>query len=368
METCTYPECTLPGTLLFNACRSSSYCSPICQTMDWSRHKESCESIVCHKVGMAYHNKVIDFLKARNFEQVIRCSDLALGKFNAMKKRPLEDVSLMLAFKCESLQNSGRFAESLQCAEEKYNLWAVARGPAHPSTIEASFYLVECLQLNKKVEDAHLFAHTIWEIIHTNNHVDNDIPGENVQDYIATAALLLASAIYRLDESGGLPPAERQKAGGEAVARARQSLEIRTRLYGAENGLVATAMSVLAEVLDHFTAYCNDEALRLHEQATVIYRLTLGNLSFNLASCINSQGVANYHRAQHTFNDLERYTAHLELALVHFSEAAEIYTAINHVDYADKALKCVHMVERDLQQARTLPAAAAVAATPVTRG
>ena len=286
-------------------------------------------------MSQSRYDKAVDFSKSRNFEQTLRFCDLALGKFNAIKKRPLDDVSRILAIKCQTLHQLGQHAESLQCAEEKYNLWAIARGPAHPSTIDASFFLVECLQLNQKVEDAHLFAHTIWEIIHTNNHVDNDIPGEKVQGYVATAAYLLARAIYRLDQSGGLPPEEKQKAGEEAIARARQSLEIRIQLYGAEHGLVATASTVLASALDYFTDCSNDEALRLQKQAIEIFRRVEGNLSANVASSVNSLGVTYYNRAQNSLDDVENYKAALELALLHFRESAGIFRAMNHMDDAD---------------------------------
>ena len=236
-------------------------------------------------------------------------------------------------------------------------MWAVARGPAHPRTIEAAFHLIEGLMFNGNFEDANLFAHTLWEIIHTNNHVDNDIPGDKLQEYVATAAYLLAQAIYRLDESGGLPPEEKQTAGEEAIARARQSLEIRTQLFGAESRSVATAMGVFAAVLDFFSDGGDDEALRLNEQAIVIFLRVDGISSPDVAACENNLGLAYYQRATRVRHDIKRYTANMELALPHLREASSIYRAINHVDAANRASGNVIVIEEDLRQTRAVIAA-----------
>ena len=366
---CSYPGCDQPGTNQCSACKNKPYCGPICQTADWAQHKEECEGHL-FKVGKAHLTKAQSCFTARNWVQSLRYSDLALAKLNAMKKRPLEDISEALIIKCGALQNLGRYAEALQCAKDKYNLWAMARGPAHPSTIEAAFYLIECLLHNNECEDAHLFAHTLWEIIHNNNHVDNDIPAAFRPAYVASAASLLAKAILKLAQNGGIPPGEKQKAGEVAIARARRSVEIHTQRHGAESEHVASPLGLLANVLDYF-GDCRDdgEVVRLYKQAITICTRVEGITSVNVGTFEYNFGAAYGRRASSALaiNDLDRYVANLELALPRYREAARINSALNRMDRANNALRNVVDIEERLRQARSGMARAAAAAA-VTRG
>ena len=362
---CSNPGCNQPGTNKCSACKTTPYCGPICQTAHWPHHKEECEGHLL-KIGNAHQAKALGFWLANNSVQALRYSDLALVKFNAMKKRPLESVSEGLSIKCTVLQELDRNVEFLQCAKDKYNLWALARGPAHPKTIDAAFFLINALSLNKEDEDAYFFAHTLWEIIHTNNHVDNDIPGEQRQDYVAIAAEMLAKATYQWAESGGIPPEEKQKAGEEAIALARESLEIRIQLYGTENKLAAAAMGSLAQVLDYFSDNGDDEALSLYQQSIAIQSRVSGSASVNLSGNEFNFGNAYFRRAEKALdaNDLEQYAANLELALPHYHEAGRIARAINHNDIADSALRMIADVEERLRKIG-IGRAAATAAAPV---
>ena len=359
---CSNPGCDQPGTNKCSACKTTFYCGPICQTAHWAHHKEECEGHLL-KIGNAHLAKTNGFYASRNWVQTLRYSDLALAKFNAMKKRPLEAISEALAWKCAALQSMGRYVESLQCAKDRYNMWAMARGPAHPFTIDAAFYLIDCLLHNNEYEDAHLSARTLWEIIHTNNHVDNDIPGDKRQTYVAMASGLLARAIYWLAESGGIPSEEKQKAGEEAIARARESLEIRTQLYGAESEHVAATLGGLADVLGYFNDDVDDEVLRLYQQGITIYSREAGRTSVNVGVYETNLGIAYYRRAvkARAAMDSDREQANLELALPHYREAARIYSAINHVDAADKAIRSIAHVEENLRQAVITAAASASA-------
>ena len=356
---CSNPACDQPGTSKCSACKTSFYCGPICQTAHWAHHKEECEGHLL-KIGSGHFAKAKFFYTANNKAQALRYSDLALGKFNAMKIRPLEAISDALSIKCASLNHLGRDVESLQCAKDKYNLWALARGPAHPSTIHAAFYLINALLLNNEYEDAEFYARSLWEIIHTNNHVDNDIPGDKWQQYVAIAAELLARAIHRWAEMGGIPPEEKQKAGEEATARAREALEIHTQLQGTESGRVATAMCVLANVLDYFSDSRDDEILRLYQQSITVHTRINGRTTLNVASNERSLGNVYHRRATkaRAANDLDGEQANLELALPHYREAARIFQAINDEDSASGALSYVLDVEEKLRQARVARAAA----------
>ena len=347
---CSNPGCNQPGTSKCGACKATPYCGPICQTAHWTCHKEECDGHLL-KVGNAHLAKANGFHAAKNRAQELRYSDLALAKFNAMKKRPLEAISDALSIKCNALNFLGRYAESLQSAKDKYNMWAMARGPAHPSTIDAAFTLIDCMLHNKEYEDAYHFAHTLWEIIHTNNHVDNDIPGNKRQEYVAMAASLLARATYRLAESGGIPPGEKQKAGEDAIARARQSVDIRTQLHGAASYQAATAMNTLADVLVFFNNGGDDEVLRLFEQSIAIHGRVYGSTSLNVGAAKFNLGNVYFKRAvkAHGARDLEGEQANLEQSLLQFRESARIYMAINQTNDANKALDNVADIEERLR-------------------
>ena len=282
-----------------------------------------------------------------------------------IKKRPLEAISEAMVIKCTALKFLARYSESLQYAKDNYNLLAMARGPAHPKTIDAAFFLIDCLLHCKEWDEAHLLAHTLWEIIHSNNQVDNDVSADQWQEYIARGAHFLSQAIFMLAMNGGIPPEEKKKAGENATARARQSLEMNTQLHGAGSFQVATALSAMADVLGFFDpAEDDNEALRLYEQAKVIYIRMEGRASVNVAATENNIGSVNVAGTENNIGNLfaeranracdvrdpESNKANLELALPHYREAARVYREINHVDAADALLRRVAEVEGALRQ------------------
>ena len=286
-----------------------------------------------------------------------------------MKKRPLEAVYGALAIKCDALGFLARITESLQCAKDMYNMWALARGPAHPMTIQAAFYLIEALIHNKEYEDAEFYARTLWEILHTKNHRENDIPADRREEYVGKAADSLAKAIFRLAERGGIPPEEKQKAGEEAIALARQSKAIRIQLCDADSVTVARGMFALSSILNYFKNDDDDEVLRLLEQGIAIEARMAGRMSMNVGVAESNLGAVYHKRAKRALdaNDMERCEANLELALPHCHEAARIYTAIDHMDAADRALRMVVDTENKLRQVGIIRTAAAAATAAAAR-
>ena len=123
-------------------------------------------------------------------------------------------------------------------------------------------------------------------------------------------------------------------------------------------------MGLLARALDYFSNVDDDEVLRLHEQSIAIHVRVEGSLSVNVAICEENLASAYCSRAERASdaNDLDREVANLELALPHYREVVRIYRAINHVDKADEAAKCVVEVEEELRQCAIARAAAATAA------
>ena len=351
VATCSAPGCSEPGTNKCSSCKITPYCSVACQTVHWAHHKEECQGRL-RKLGEAHLLKARGFDRAQNWTQSLRFSDLALTMLKKLKARPLEVILIIddaMRIKYNALNHMGRKTEALECAKERYSLWA-AGYMRHPGMLNAAFPLIDGLIRNEDYEQAHLIASTAYEMII--NDTDNIIPENQRQYFLARGSRYLAVATLVLAESGGIPPEEKQKAGEEAIALARKSLEIDTQLHGAESAEVASNISALASILKYFNGVDDDEIFRLHEQAIAIYSRLQGSLSPNVA--INEMNLGNaYHvRADeaHAANDMDRYVVNLELALPHFREAERIYRAINHMDAADRPARRIVTAEENLRR------------------
>ena len=356
METCSNPGCDQPGTNKCSGCKTTPYCGPTCQKAHWPKHQDSCDGHL-RKMGMAHLDKVRGFLRDQNWPQLLRYGDLAATKLKQLKDRPVDAISEALRMKCHALGFLGRYREQVECAKEWYCLWNTK--PTDMGAIDAAIALIGSCANNKEYADAVLYASTLYEII--NHKHDNKIPEDQRQQYIANGAYLLASATLGLARVGGIPPEEKQKAGQEAIALARRALEIHTQLYGTDNSVVANDMGTLAETLGYFNENEDEESIRLTEQSIATMSRVFGSSSvavatgeFNLA--IKYHGRANKAQAA---GDLDRYVTNLELALLHYREAARIYRSIDHVDQANKAAQTIIDIEQKLRQVAARAAAAA---------
>ena len=370
VKPCSNPGCDQPGTKSCSACKTTFYCCVICQTADWTKHKEECDGHL-RKVGITNLTKAKGFNRERNWAQTLRYAEIAATKLKQLKDRRLEtviDINDALACKYNALNFMGRYKEAMECAEERYTLWAMNQ-MRHPGSINAAFALIQSCIHNNEYEDAEHYArHAMFMI---NDMADNFIPADQRSLFLADASYYLAQAIRGLAEAGGIPPEEKQKAGEEAIELARQALKLHTQLYGTEHADVTNDMTILADSLDHFNNVDDDEVLRLYEQAIAIYSRVEGSSSPNVAVGENQLGNAYNHRAIRAANDLDRCMANLELALSHFREAARIFRVINHMDRADKALRSVAQIEESIRQvgiARAATAATAAAVAAATRG
>ena len=364
VKTCSNPGCDQPGTNRCSACKTTSYCGPICQTADWPHHKEECPGHL-RKMGAAHFAKAQGFHEQQNWVQSLRYGELAATKLKLLKDRCLETVQAIdaaLKYKFEALQRLSRHREAMKCAEENYTLWAMNQ-MRNPGSIDAALSLIESCLHNQAYEDAERYSrHAMFMI---NDRTDNLIPQDQRPRFLAEGSNYLARAIFRLAETGGIPPRKKQKAGEEAIMLARQALELFTQLYGAESAKVAWGMTVLADALDYFNDVDDDEVLRLKEQAIAIISRLEGRTSMNVAVGEGKLGYAYHKRANRVqaANDLDRCMANLELSLTHHREAARIFRAINHVDKADDALRNVARIEEFIRQigiARTAAAAAVI--------
>ena len=364
--TCACPGCDQPaGTKKCSACKTTPYCGVRCQTEDWPHHKEECPGHLC-KVGRLQIDKSEGFFRNNNFVQALRCAELVKIKLKQLKDRSLPVIKILddaLAHKFKALNFMGRHKEALECATERYNLWATTN-MRNPGMIMAAFGLIESLINNDKFAQAHLIAGTAFEM--TTHPTTNDIPEHLQQPLLARAAQTFSYATFQLAQDGGIPPGEKQKAGEEAIALARKALEIHTQLHGIESEDVVSSMSILADVLGHF--YDNDdddEAIRLYEQVIAIRSRLQGILSLNVAVNKRNLGIAYVRRSNraHDANDLARQLASLELALSHYREAARIYRAVNHVEEADIVTLYATEIEKEIRRVAVRTAAASAAAS-----
>ena len=271
VKPCSNPGCDQPGTKSCSACKTTFYCCVSCQTADWTKHKEECDGHV-RKVGKANLDKAKGFHDGLNWVQTLRFAEIAATKLKQLKDRRLETVQLIddaLRCKYNALNLMGRHREAQECAEERYTLWAMHQ-MRNSGSINAAFGLIQSCIHNGEFEDAERYArHAMFMI---NDMADNFIPSNQRSQFLADGSYYLARAIYRLAKAGGIPPEEQQKAGEEAIASARQALELRTQVYGNESAEVACDMLVLADILDYFNNVDDDEILRLYEQAIAFER------------------------------------------------------------------------------------------------
>ena len=364
-------------------------------------HKEVCEGHL-RKVGMSHLEKANIYHDQRNCPQILRHAELAATKLKQLKDRPITAIDEALKMKHNALNctythplthsfmthsfmfrniilhvffNShfcficifvidlysssvvcstvmGRHREALECAKEWYCLYLTKH--THPPAIIAAFALIESCLHNREFADASLYALTTWETI--TKDTTSHIPVGRRQWFVAEGASLLAKATLHLAHSGGIPLAEKPAAGLEAITLARRSLEIQTQLHGAESDQVGEIMITLANILDEFHDYDDEEVLRLHVRAKTIHGRVQGLLSPNVAAGEGNLGVMYQKRAHraHNARDFDREMVNLELALPHFCEAVRIYRAISLIEPAETAEQKVIVVQERLHRARTL--------------
>ena len=347
MEICANPGCNEPSTNKCAGCKTTPYCGPICQTVHWPTHKESCDGRL-RKMGMDHLNKAKGFARENNWSQALRHIDLAVTKLKQLKDRPIEDISTALGTKCDILGFLDRFREQLECTKEWYCLWNTK--PTDMGAIIAALALIESCIFNKEFADARLYASTLNGII--NHKYDNKIPEVKRQEYIARGAHHHAKAILYLALNGGIPPAEKQKAGQETIALARKALEIHTQLLGGnDNADVCDVKGILADALDHFNDDDGEEVLRLHEQALSGYSRLQGSSSYNVA--VSTHKIASLY-SQRAINaaaakDLDRHSENIKLSIPYFREASRIYRAVGYMDDAEETAQFAASYEQQLQ-------------------
>ena len=365
VKPCSNPGCDQPGTKSCSACKTTFYCCVICQTADWTKHKEECDGHL-RKLGKANLAKAKGFQREQNWVQALRYGELAATKLKQLKDRRLETVQLIdVALECKyySLKMMGRHKEAMPFIEECYTLWAMNH-IRNPASIKVAVQLIEsCLNIGD-FEDALRYSH--HAIFMIDDMTDNFIPVDKRPPLLATASCLLAQSIFRMAEAGRIPPGEKQKAGEDAIASAHRALEIHTQLYGIESNEVANDMIAIADSMGHFNDVDDDEVIRLYRRAVSIFSRVEGSESVNVAVANNKLACAYQHRARRADeldHDLVRCIEHYELALPHYREAVRIYTLNNRTDPAALAQTLIVRAEGNVRMLRIVIAEAATAST-----
>ena len=349
VKNCSNPGCDQPGTKSCSACKTAVYCSVIRQTADWAHHKEECDGHL-RKMGTANLVKAEGFHRQQNYAQALRYAEIAATKLKQLKDRRLETVEIIdtaFSIKFNALSRLGRGREALECIQECYTLWAMNH-LRNPGSMRAALGLIESCIHNREYEDAERYVRHAYFMIA--EMTDNFIPSDRQPWFRAEASYYLSSAIHQLAQSGGVPPAEKKKAGEEAIEHARKALELRTQLHGTETAKVAGAMIILSSALEYFNDVEDGEVLRLHEQAISIYRRVEGT-SLNVAVGLDKLAGTYTTRAKraHDANDLERCLANLELALPHLKGAARLFRVNSHIAKAEETLQTIAMVEKQIR-------------------
>ena len=229
---CSHPGCSFPGTSSCGACKTTPYCGAKCQTADWPRHKVSCEGQL-RKVGMEHLDKARAFARERNWNQTLRYANLAVTKLRQLKDHSLETIQVLgdaLFHKCKAIESCGgnipgRHKLAAACAEERAQLWHMYQGERSPGTIAAFFTQIECNLNTGHYETAENHAQIAYFLCEGD---DTLIPKDHQSSYIAESTRLLALAILRSTQAGGMSPEAKQKAGEEAMKLARKSVTFST--------------------------------------------------------------------------------------------------------------------------------------------
>ena len=191
VKSCSNPGCDQPGTKACSACKTTFYCSVICQTTDWVHHKEECDGHL-RKVGMANLAKAQGFQRQRNFMQALHHAEIAATKLKQLKDRRLETVETIddaLVCKFNALNYMDRQREAKECAEERYTLWAMNH-IRNAGSMRAAFGLIQSCLRNKDYDMAEHYARHAMSMI--NEATDVDIPAHFRLQFLAEGSYWLA--------------------------------------------------------------------------------------------------------------------------------------------------------------------------------
>jgi hypothetical protein len=227
------------------------------------------------------------------------------------------------------------FIDALPFAEEAYDLVAIAYNPVHPKVQEAAGTLIECLMHNGDLYNAERFAEASLDSL---KDPANGLDQESEE--VANGYYDLANVIN--EQEGDLVKAE---------MLARESLRIRTRVYGNDHVNVGHSCSLLARIL---TAQDNlgNETMDLFERSLANNTKNYGLDGINTAIS-NSNLGAFYHQLEDTQQNAQKRKEYLRMSKSTFKEALRIYTRICGPDnpQTTEASSQLSIISRKLSEA-----------------
>jgi tetratricopeptide (TPR) repeat protein len=216
---------------------------------------------------------------------------------------------------CDHRIFQGNFVDALPFAEEAYDLVAIAYNPVHPKVQEAAGVLIQCLVQKGDLYDAERFAEaTLDSLKDPANGLDQE------SEAVAKGYYSLASVIN--SQKGDLVKAE---------MLTRESLRIRTLIYGNDHTDVKLSSSLLARLLMS-QGDLGDETMELFESSLANDTKNYGPDGTNVA--VSNYNLGNfYHCLAYEQQIVRREIEYLCLSKSKFKEALRIYTNIFGPDH-----------------------------------
>jgi tetratricopeptide (TPR) repeat protein len=206
------------------------------------------------------------------------------------------------------------YVDPLAFAEESYNCAAVAYNLVHPNVQEAAGMLIECLILKGDFYDAERFAQaTLDSLKDSANGLDQQ------SEAVAIGYYDLGNVIK--EQKGDFVKAE---------MLVKESLRIRTSLYGADHKQVVISAGLLATILQS-QGNLGSETKELHELSLVSYIKNFGPEGIYAAATTSNLGIFYYLRAEGSQTAALR-KKNLLLSKSKYKEALRIYTKVHGPD------------------------------------
>jgi tetratricopeptide (TPR) repeat protein len=219
---------------------------------------------------------------------------------------------------CNLMIAQSDFAGALPFAEEGYNCVAIAYNPVHPQVQEAAGTLIDCLMHKGELYDAERFAQlTLDSLKDPANEVDQESEA-------------VAKGYYNL---GNVMVHNQNEDLVRAEMLARESLRIRTQLYGNDHPGVGESICLLANILRK-QGNLENEVKELCERALAIDVKHEGPDGVNTS--ISNKNLGFFHR-QLAGTDLttDKRKEHLRLSVSYYTEAFRINAKIFGPDHHD---------------------------------
>jgi tetratricopeptide (TPR) repeat protein len=225
----------------------------------------------------------------------------------------------------------GNFIDALPFAEEAYNLYAIAYNPVHPKVQEAAGTLIECLMHNGDLYNAERFSEATLDSL---KDPANGLDQESKE--VAIGYHNLASVINK--QEGDFVKSE---------MLARESLRIRTRIYGNDHIELGISCSLLARILVSQDNIGN-ETIELFERSLITDTMCFGLDGINTA-------ISNYNLGAfyHQLADTQQNVEYLRRSKSTFKEAVRIYSKIFGPDNPQtiEASSKLSIISRELSEA-----------------